>query len=83
MSKKTITLSLPDELANEAEAKGLLNPASMEVLLREELRRLRVSNLFKAADKLANSRAVALTDVEVEAEIQAARKTMHRLASGS
>lgn len=82
MSKKTITLSLPDKLANEAEATGLLKAESMEALLREELRRRRIGSLFKAADKLANSSAVTLT--EVEAEIQAARKARHlRRASGS
>lgn len=84
MSKKTITLSLPDKLANEAEAKGLLKAESMEALLREELRRRRIGSLFKAADKLANSNAVTLTDVEMQAEIQAARKARNlRRASGS
>ena len=46
-----------------------------EVLLRQELRRRRISGLFKAADKLSNLSAITLTDVEVEAEIQAARKS--------
>ena len=84
MSKITITLSLPDKLANEAEAKGLLRAENMELLLREELRRRRISGLFKAADKLANLSAITLTDLEVEAEIQAARKSRGlRNASGS
>ena len=84
MSKITITLSLPDKLATEAEAKGLLRAETIELLLREELRRRRISGLFKAADKLANLRAITLTDLEVEAEIQAARKSRGlRHASGS
>ena len=81
MSKK-ITLSLPDKLANEAEAKGLLNAKSIEALLREELRRGRIGSLFKAADKLANLSGITQTDVE--AEIKAARQARHlRYASGS
>ena len=84
MSKITITLNLPDKLANEAEAKGLLKAESMEALLREELRRRRIGGLFKATDKLANLSGITFTDIEVEAEIRAARKARRlRHASGS
>ena len=82
MNEITITLKLPDKLATEAEARGLLKAERIELLLREELRRQRVGRFFKAADKLANLGA-ALTEAEVETEIKAARKDRRRLhASG-
>ncbi|MCL4708404.1 hypothetical protein KJ068_24865 [bacterium] len=73
MSQTTITLQLPDSLANEASATGLFEPSAIEKLLREELRRRRVDRLFEAADKLSNLDAPVLTEAEIEAEIQATR----------
>ncbi len=70
-----IKVNLPDSLAREAEANGLLTPESMESLLREELKRRRVSGLFAAADRLANLDSPPLTEAEVEAEIVAARQS--------
>lgn len=69
-----LKLILPDSLAREAEARGLLTPEAIEALLREEIRRRRVSQLFEAADRLANLDA-PLTESEVEAEIEAARRS--------
>lgn len=66
-----LKLSLPDSLAREAEAKGLLTPQALETLLRSEIRRHRVNQLFEAADRLAE--LPQLTEAEVDAEIQAAR----------
>lgn len=70
-----LKVNLPDELAREAEANGLLTPESIETLLRDELKRLRVSSLFAAADRLANLDTPPLTEAEVEAEIVAARQS--------
>lgn len=68
-------LTLPDSLAREAEASGLLTPEAIEGLLREEIRRRRVSQLFEAADRLAGLDIPPLTESEVEAEIEAARRS--------
>jgi hypothetical protein len=68
-----IRLSLPDSVAREAEENGLLEPASLEILLREELRRRRVDRLFDAADRLSELSESPLTQEEVEAEIRAVR----------
>jgi len=40
------------ESYREAEAKGLLKPASLESLVREALRRRRIDHLFEVADRL-------------------------------
>ena len=66
-----LKLTLPGSLVREAEASGLLTSQALEALLREEVRRRRVSQLFEAADRLAA--LPPLTEAEVEAEIQAAR----------
>jgi len=70
-----LKLTLPDNLAREAEASGLLTPEAIETLLREEIRRRRVDRLFSAADRLANLDVPMLTESEVEAEIEAARRS--------
>jgi hypothetical protein len=70
-----LKLTLPDNLAREAEASGLLTPEAIETLLREEIRRRRVSELFSAADRLANLDVPPLTESEVEAEIEAVRRS--------
>jgi hypothetical protein len=61
-----LTLQMPDTLAREAQASGLLPP-------RAELRRRRVNQLFAAADRLADVDLPPLTEADVEAEIQAVR----------
>lgn len=71
-------LELPDEVAKEATAKGLLTSEAISALLREELRKRRVDDLFAAADRLASVQGVPLTAEEVEAEIAAARRERRR-----
>jgi hypothetical protein len=68
-----VKLLLPDSMAKEARESGLLEPDSLEALLREELRRRRVDRLFAAADRLSALLDAPLTEEEVEVEIQAAR----------
>lgn len=72
MAQVEFKLLLPDSLAREAEANGLLTPGSIEALLRNELvRRGRVNQLFDAADRLADLDIQSLSEAEVE--IQAVR----------
>lgn len=74
MNSVEIKLDLPESLAREAEASGLLTPQSIEALLRAELRRRRANQLFEAADRLAALAEPPLTEAEIEVEIQAARR---------
>ena len=78
-----LTLTLPDSLIQEAKAKGLLMPQTLESLLRAEIRRRRVNHLFNKADQLAAIELPSLTDAEVESEIQAARTMRYPHASSS
>lgn len=68
-------LSLPDQLREEAEAAGLLNPKAIERLLREEIRRRRMDNFFAAADRLAALGLPLLSDEEIAQEIRLTRRS--------
>ena len=68
-----LELQLNDNLAQEAKANGLLEPAVIENMLRSELKRRRVDKLFEAADRLGADGAPNITEAEIEAEITAAR----------
>lgn len=69
-----LKLDLPENVFKEAKEAGLLQPAEIERLLREELRRRRVDELFATVDKLAALEFPPLTEEELEAEIAAARE---------
>ncbi len=73
MATVDLKLSLPEQLLKEAEKAGLLNPESIERLLRDEIRRRRVDNLFTAADRLAELNLPILSDEEIAEEIRLAR----------
>ena len=68
-----LKLDLSEALAREARSKGLLESPAVERMLRAELKRGRVDQLFAAADRLAAQAAPPMTEAEVEAEIQAVR----------
>lgn len=74
MAQVEFKLLIPDNLAREAEANGLLTPEAIGALLRNELhRRKSITRLFDAGDRLAALDLPPLTDAELEAEIQAVR----------
>jgi hypothetical protein len=67
-----ITVSLPDDLAKQAQSAGLLRPEAIERLLREAMNKRQVDQLFTTMGKLA-ALEPALTEAEIKAEIDAAR----------
>ena len=69
-----IKIDLPESVLKEAKEAGLLQPAEIERLLHEELRRRRVDELFATMDKLAAQDLPPLSEEELEAEITAARQ---------
>jgi hypothetical protein len=48
----TIQITLPDQLAQEAQRAGLLSAAKLEGWLREQLRTQRVDELFTAMERM-------------------------------
>lgn len=73
MTTLEVKLDLPESLAKEAQQAGLLAPKEIEKLLREEIRRRAVGELFQAMDRMAAVEGPVMTPEEIEEEIKAAR----------
>jgi hypothetical protein len=69
----TLTISLPDELAEQARTLGLLEPHTLACLLRDGIRHKQIADLFDAADRLSELDLPSMTPEEVQAEILTAR----------
>ncbi len=67
-----VVLDIPDALAKEAKAAGLLKPNFIASLLCAEIRRRRVNKMFSAADRLADLDQ-PLSESEIAAEIASGR----------
>lgn len=80
---KTLTIALPDKLAEEAKDAGLLDPSAIEAMLRENLRRRAVDGLFAAADKLAAANFPPMTLDEIQQEVNAVRAQRRQRAPGA
>lgn len=71
----TVRITLPDQLAKEAQQAGLLSEGTVEKLLREELRARREEAFFAAIERMAStSEPGALSPEEVAREIAAMRE---------
>jgi hypothetical protein len=82
MTTLELKLSLPDRLAEEAQAAGLLTPAAIESMLRETLRRQHVEELRQAMATLAAVDIPPMSIEEIEAEVKAYRNE-RRLAGST
>ena len=74
----TVQITISDALAREAAAEGLLDPGSIEAILRERLAAARVAKLQAARARLAAPAAPPMTAEEIDAEIQAYRAERRR-----
>ena len=78
-----LKVNLPESLANEAQAAGLLTPSAIERLLREAVRLQAIGELFNTADRLAAANFPPMTMDEIQAEVDAVRKARRELAGRS
>jgi hypothetical protein len=69
-----LKVNLPDTLASEAKAAGLLTPEAIASMLREQLRRHAGEELRVMMDKLAAANIPPMTMQEIQAEVDAVRK---------
>jgi hypothetical protein len=67
-----VTVTLPDDLAQQARQAGLLRPEALATLLRDAMRQGRIERLFATMDKLSQLEP-SLSEEEIQAEIEAAR----------
>ena len=75
-----LKVNLPDTLASEAQAAGLLTPSAIERLLREAVRSKAVNELFETADRLAATNMPPMTMDEIQAEVDAVRNARRERA---
>ena len=68
-----LKITLPDALAKEAGAAGLLAPAALERILREYLKTRKTDELFAAMDRMAAVEEPAMTPEEISEELHAMR----------
>ena len=69
-----LTVKLPDPLAKEAQAAGLLGPQAIEKLLREAIeRRKQIDSFFATVDRLRAANIPPMSEEEIQAEIDAVR----------
>jgi hypothetical protein len=73
MATREITITLPDELAEEAQQNGLLTPDAIEQLIRSALWRRKSGRLGEIMDRLAAANKGDLTEADIADEITAYR----------
>ena len=75
----TVQITLPDQLARDAQRAGLLSPARLEQWLRDQLKGRQVDELFSAMERMGNVDAPAAMSPEDMAqeiaEMRAERRT--------
>lgn len=82
MTTLEIKLSLPESVAKEAQAAGLLAPEALESMLREAVRQRRITRLAEARRNIAAAGVAPLTIEEIQAEIEADRAERRGKATG-
>ena len=79
----TITIELPEELAEEARSQGLLAADAVETMIRDALRRRAGRELLDAANELAAAELPPMTMEEIQREVDAVRAERRRRAGGA
>ena len=81
MTTLQLKLTLPDQLARDAQAAGLLTDRELERLVREALRARSLERLDAATAKLATDPLPPMSESEIRSEIEAYR-AQKRAATG-
>ena len=75
MTRLELKLNLPDRLAREAQAAGLLTPEALSDLLKDAMRRRAAQALLAGAARASASGSTPLSMDEIQAEVKAVRRT--------
>ena len=73
MTELELKLSLPDQIANQAKAAGLLTSESIERLVREAIRKAAAQHLIEYGRRLREPGGPEITEAELEIELKAVR----------
>lgn len=74
MTTLEVKLDLPDRLAREAQAAGLLTPKALREILKDAMRRRAALTLLAGAARGSQSRARPLSMKEIQVEVSAVRR---------
>ena len=74
MTTLEVKLNLPDKLASQAQAAGLLNSDAIGKLLADALRSNAYDEFLSVAERVEAAGVAALSPEEIEAEIKACRE---------
>jgi hypothetical protein len=77
----TIQIQLPDDLAQDAQAAGLLTPDAIERLLRERLRRQSGDALRAMWNRMPREELTPEIEEMINEEVQAVRAERHQRAA--
>ncbi len=73
MTTLELKLNLPERLAQDAAQMGLLNPESLQALLREAVRSRRIAQLAQARQRVAEAGITPMSLDEIQEEVDAVR----------
>jgi hypothetical protein len=79
----TVEITLPDQLAQEAQRAGLLSQAKLERWVRDQLREKRTEEFFDAVDRIANVEEPEVMSPEEVAREMAAMRAERRAKKSS
>jgi hypothetical protein len=80
MTTMQITLDIPQKLAREAQAAGLLTPKGIQLVLKEAMRRKAGEALIAAANRAGNAGGRAPSMATLVAEVKSVRTSRNQLA---
>lgn len=73
MTELELKLSLPDQLANQAKAAGLLTSEAIERLVREAIRKAATQNFIQFGRQLREPGGAEISEADLETELKAVR----------
>ncbi len=78
MTTLEVKLDLPDRLARQALAAGLLTPAALRELLKDAIQRHAAQTLLDGAKKASTAGSQALSMKEIQSEVNGVRRERSR-----
>ena len=73
MTELELKLSLPDQIASQAKAAGLLTSEAIERLVRQAIRKAAAERLIEYGKNLRETGGPEITEAELESELKAVR----------
>ena len=74
MTRFELQLDLPDQLARDAQAAGLLTPKALRALLKDAMQRRAAQELLAGAKRASDARSKPLSMRQIQAEVKAVRR---------